>query len=112
MGILPDFLCGLGFEGLGFKGSGFKGLGFEGLTFRVYAVPNDGRLGTQETDTRKGMRRGPPFKHCVGVILKDFLAPTFYNPPEAETICGIWGSYSNMPKAIFYLLKADYTPKP
>ena len=50
MGILPDFLCGLGFEGLGFKGSGFKGLGFQGLTFRVYAVPNDGRLGTQETD--------------------------------------------------------------
>ena len=29
------------------------------------------------------------------------------NPP-LERIWGIWGSYHNIPKAIFYLLKGDY----
>ena len=32
-----------------------------------------------------------------------------YSPPEVDRTWGIWGSYYNMPKAIFYLLKGDYT---
>ena len=28
--------------------------------------------------------------------------------PTLSRIWGIWGSYYNIPKAIFYLLKADY----
>ena len=31
-----------------------------------------------------------------------------YSPPSVDRIWGIWGSYYNMPKAIFYLLKGDY----
>ena len=31
-----------------------------------------------------------------------------YSPPQVDRIEGIWGSYSNIPKAIFYLLKGDY----
>ena len=31
-----------------------------------------------------------------------------YSPPQADTIWGIWGSYHNLHKAIFYLLKGDY----
>ena len=34
-----------------------------------------------------------------------------YSPPEVDRIWGIWGSYSNIPKAILYLLKGDYKPK-
>ena len=32
-----------------------------------------------------------------------------YSPPEADRIWGIWRSYYNIPKAIFYLLKGDYS---
>ena len=32
-----------------------------------------------------------------------------YSPPEVNRIWGIWGSYYNIPKAMFYLLKGDYT---
>ena len=32
-----------------------------------------------------------------------------YSPPQVDRIWGIWGSYYNMPKAIFYVLKGDYT---
>ena len=31
-----------------------------------------------------------------------------YSPPQVDRIWGIWGSYCNIPKAIFYLLKEDY----
>ena len=31
-----------------------------------------------------------------------------YSPPKVYRIWGIWGSYHNMPKAMFYLLKGDY----
>ena len=31
-----------------------------------------------------------------------------YSPPEVDRIWGIWGSYCNIPKAMFYLLKVDY----
>ena len=31
-----------------------------------------------------------------------------YSPPEVDRIWGIWGSYYNILKAIFYLLKGDY----
>ena len=30
------------------------------------------------------------------------------SPPKVDRIWGIWGSYCNIPKAIFYLLKEDY----
>ena len=35
-----------------------------------------------------------------------------YSPPEVDTIWGVWGPYYNIPKAIFYLLKGDYSPNP
>ena len=31
-----------------------------------------------------------------------------YSPPQVDRIWGIWGSYFNIPKAMFYLLKGDY----
>ena len=31
-----------------------------------------------------------------------------YSPPSVDRIWGIWGSYYNKPKAMFYLLKGDY----
>ena len=31
-----------------------------------------------------------------------------YSPPQVDRIWGIMGSYYNIPKAIFYLLKGDY----
>ena len=33
-----------------------------------------------------------------------------YSPPEVDRIWGIWGSYHDIPKAIFYLPKGDYNP--
>ena len=33
-----------------------------------------------------------------------------YSPPLVDRISGIWGSYHNLPKAIFYLLKRDCAP--
>ena len=37
-----------------------------------------------------------------------------YSPPQVDRIWGIRGSYCNIPKATFHLLKGDYTlnPKP
>ena len=32
-----------------------------------------------------------------------------YCRPYVDRIWGIWRSYSNIPKAIFYLLKGDYS---
>ena len=34
-----------------------------------------------------------------------------YSPPKVDRIWGIWGSYYKLPKAIFYLLKGDYSFK-
>ena len=31
-----------------------------------------------------------------------------YSPPEVNRIWDIWGSYDNIPKAVFSLLKGDY----
>ena len=31
-----------------------------------------------------------------------------YSPPEVDRAWGVWGSSSNIPKAIFYPLKGDY----
>ena len=31
-----------------------------------------------------------------------------YSPPSVDRLYGIWGSYYNIPAAIFYLLKGDY----
>ena len=36
----------------------------------------------------------------------------YYSPPEVDRIWGIWGSYYNILKAKFYLLKGDYIPIP
>ena len=30
-------------------------------------------------------------------------------PPEVERIWGMWGTYSNIPKSMFYLLQGDYS---
>ena len=30
-----------------------------------------------------------------------------YSPPQVDRIWGIWASYYNRPKAIFYLVKGD-----
>ena len=32
----------------------------------------------------------------------------YRSPSEVDRISDIWGSYYNMPKAIFYLLKGDH----
>ena len=40
---------------------------------------------------------GYPYKGC--------------SPPLVDRIWAIWGSYYNIPKAIFYLLKGDYKAK-
>ena len=32
-----------------------------------------------------------------------------YSPPQVDRTCGILGSYYNIPKAIFYRIKGDYT---
>ena len=37
--------------------------------------------------------------------------PKPYSPPKVDRIWGIWGSYYNIPKTIFYLLKGDYSSK-
>ena len=31
-----------------------------------------------------------------------------YSPPQVDRIWAIWGSYCNIPKTIFYLLKGHY----
>ena len=31
-----------------------------------------------------------------------------YSLPQVDRIWGIWGSFCNIPKAIFYLLEGDY----
>ena len=31
------------------------------------------------------------------------------SPPEVDRIWGMWGSYYNIPKPLFYLLKEDYS---
>ena len=41
---------------------------------------------------------------CGGPV----MAVEGYSPPEVDRIWGIWGSYSNIPKGIFYLLKGNY----
>ena len=39
------------------------------------------------------------------------VAKEVYSPPQVDRIWGIiWGSFYNIPKAIFYLLKGDYIP--
>ena len=39
----------------------------------------------------------------------DLLDLGFRVPLKVDRIWGIWGSYYNIPKAIFYLLKGDYS---
>ena len=34
--------------------------------------------------------------------------PKLHSPRLVDRIWDIWGSYDNIPKAIFYLLKGDY----
>ena len=36
------------------------------------------------------------------------MAQRAYSPAQVDNIWAIWGSYYNIPKAIFYLLKGDY----
>ena len=45
-------------------------------------------------------------------ILLLYAILAVYSPPPVDRIWGIWGSYYNIPKAIFYLLVGDYNPKP
>ena len=47
--------------------------------------------------------------HCWGILAYPTLNPC--SPPQVDRIWGRWGSYYNIPKAIFYLLKEDYRPK-
>ena len=37
-----------------------------------------------------------------------YLNPLGHSPSKVDRIWGIWGSYSSMPKAMFYLPKRDY----
>ena len=47
-------------------------------------------------------------RQCYLLLLL-FLLLVLLSPPQVDRIWGIWGSYYNIPKAIFYLLKGDYT---
>ena len=40
--------------------------------------------------------------------IQRFLEFSSYSPPQVDRIWGRWGSYYNIPKAIFYLLEGDY----
>ena len=46
------------------------------------------------------------------VISGQVLEPKIRIVPLQSIEWGIWGSYYKIPKAIFYLLKGDDTPKP
>ena len=47
--------------------------------------------------------------HFVHKSLHSGQCQLVYSPPLVDRIWGIWGSYYDMPKAIFYLLKGDYS---
>ena len=65
------------------------------------------------------MRLVDCFRNCnkqdyVGTtagIHPQFRTRQEYSPPSVDSICVIWGSYYDIPKAIFYLLKGDYRLK-
>ena len=61
---------------------------------RVYATPTFSRptVGARHHD-----------KHFV-------LGEWTCSPPSVDRIWGIWGSYYDMPRAIFYLLEGDLPP--
>ena len=47
---------------------------------------------------------------AVGLSILCAVYARIYSPPEVDRIWGMWGSYDNVPKAIFYLLKGSYKP--
>ena len=53
-----------------------------------------------------------PQKYVESLPFGLYLGVLGYGPPEVDRIWRIWGSYSNIPKAMSYLLKGDYNPKP
>ena len=44
----------------------------------------------------------------LGAYTYIYIYIYIYSPPCLDRIWGTWGSYSNIPKAIFYLLKGGY----
>ena len=42
------------------------------------------------------------------IITTPIFVGSGYSPPDVDRIWVIWGSYDNIPKAIFCLLKGDY----
>ena len=77
-------------------------------------------LDSSSQDAPQALKCGPPDSHVivigslpgVGGIEKNLMnarCPSVYSPPEVDRIGGIWGSYYNISKAIFYLLKGDYS---
>ena len=53
-----------------------------------------------------GQKHGTPVQ--VQQCQARFTRFRVYSPPEVDRVWSIWGSYYNIPKAIFYLLKGDY----
>ena len=51
-----------------------------------------------------------PDKPHRGVLGRQgvYICLLAYSPLKVDRIWGIWGSYRNIAKAIFYLLKGDY----
>ena len=48
-------------------------------------------------------------REAIGLSTRCFMSRNgLYSPPQVDRIWGIWKSYT--PKAISYLLKADYNP--
>ena len=69
---------------------------------------------TAHTTTSRGFQYPLPAararRHCPADRSRSRSAPATYSPPMSplSRIWGIWGSYYNIPKTIFYLLKGDY----
>ena len=48
--------------------------------------------------------------HPAGGDVEVMVGPKPYSTPEADRVWGIWGSYYDIRKGIFYLLQGDYKP--
>ena len=71
------------------------------LTDGNFALPEYSRFTLMPLNTvKQDHQKATP----ISVNLLWVLLST-YSPPSVDRIWGIWGSYYNIPKAIFYLLK-------
>ena len=77
---------------------------------------SSGRMLRQLLSSRRYNMYWPEDSNHVDISLNDIehcaLRPAHYDvysPTEVDRILGIWGSYHNIPQAIFHLLKGDFS---